>query len=173
MNKCLSKLDGALFAAISKTMENMTFEEVQIVHHNKEANIFVKDATWAILPIVRPYCGQLVLEITPGCGHTFAGVVIGKIDKNEVSDEWIQDMLAEMANTIAGRFVAALLQDNEAFELGLPTTGQGPMPKLATYITKISLNIGGHSMVASIAGDAFRHFAGTKQEVIENENSCG
>ncbi len=161
MSDLKHKLGVSLSAAISKTMENMTFEEVEIIDEVNDDDIFPEDNLWAVLPLLRPYEGQLVLEVPVNYGRTLAKEVLGLFDQN-VSNEAIMDVLAEMANTLAGRFVDELVSSDREFELGLPDTGKGVAPAQAPKVATVQLNVAGHALVASIAGEAFKQFTETE-----------
>jgi len=138
-------------------MENMTFEEVEIVTEPTQINFSADDKMWAILPLIRPHAGELVIEVPFDYGRTLAEEVCGIMDE-EISEAAIKDVLAEIANTIAGRFVDELLPADEEFELGLPNTGRGKVPQKEKKVTTVLLNVGGHALVTSIVGEAFQEF---------------
>ncbi len=157
MSESKNKLDTSLSSAITKTMENMTFESVKFVDSPRDSNLDIDDRIWAVLPMVRPYQGELVLELSLEFGGTLAEEVWG-FPSETISDDAVKDMLAEIANTIAGRFNDELLPPDEEFELGLPDTGLGTVPKSAQKVTTVLLNIGNHQLLTSITGEVFNKF---------------
>ena len=153
----LNKLETVLAAAVSKTMENMTFEEIE-TPKNHNGNPFTgNNKYWAVLPLIKPYSGELVLEITTDYGKILAEEVYGNTDV-VISESSIKDVLAEIANTIAGRFIDGLTPQSQQFELGLPTTGRGQVPDMTNRIATILINVGEHPLVISIKGTDLKPF---------------
>jgi len=146
----------SLEAAISKTMECMAFEEVMVMQSEDEIPVFVapEDVLWAGLTMKMPYRGQLLLEIAQDYGLLLAEEVYGESDL-EISDACIRDALAEILNTIAGRFLNAVVPSDQVFQLGLPSTGHGELTVNSKPVRTIVVNVGEHYLSTHLFGESF------------------
>ena len=151
MIETMDNIQTKLTLAISQTMENMTFEDVEVVTNETVDPYLGNDKLWAVLPVVEPYSGELILEVPMACAKILAGVAYGEIDA-EPSLEEMQDLVAEILNTLAGRFLDQLTPSGEKFQLGLPTTGKGELPQFDDEITSILLSVGEHYLNAIVVG---------------------
>lgn len=152
-----SKLQTALSSAIVRTIESMTFEEVEILDDGSRDFTSANEIVWAKLPILKPLTGELVLLMSHNYCRSLINNVYGSTD-NESNLNAENDILAEIANTIAGRFIDGLIPSDTEFLLGLPTTGKGNAPESAKKITTILLRMGDHPLVISIHGEDFKPF---------------
>ncbi len=150
----LDKIQSSLASAVSTTMENMTFEEIEIMDEADDIQIVDSDTIWSMLPFQKPHSGELVIQISRSYGKVLAEEVVGLVD-DDVSENAINDALAEIANTIAGRFMGALVPENQEFELGLPETGNGSFADQSEVAAAMPLRIGCHAMYVSIVGKDF------------------
>lgn len=147
----MDKIQTKLEASISKTMESMTFEDVQVVSDGTVDPYFGEDKLWAVLPVIKPYSGELVLEVPIACAEVLAEEAHGVLD-TEPSLEEMQDLVGEILNTLAGRFLSELTPSGETFQLGLPTTGKGELPQFDDEITSILLSVGEHYLNTIVVG---------------------
>jgi hypothetical protein len=148
-------LSTSLEHAIAKTLENMTFEEVIIIDNDDVVRRVPKsDLLWARLPVHEPYKGFLALEVPAEYGRLIAEEVYGEV-QTEISEALILDALAEISNTIAGRFLDELVPSDRAFVLGLPETGKGEVPGAVKRVRSIQMNVGQHYLTAFVVGDDF------------------
>ncbi len=145
---------AALSDAVARTMENMTFEEVEIVRDEREGALPGHDMLWSSLPIKSPHSGELTVQVSREYGRVLAEEVAGFMDE-DIPAGMINDVLAELANTMAGRFMDNLIPADTEFDLGLPTTGTGPLQKYDHQAATIPLRIGDHYMVVSVQGRDF------------------
>lgn len=152
--KQLDQIQSSLSAAVSTTMENMTFEEIEIADEADEVQIVDSDKMWSTLPLHKPLSGELVVQISHTYGRLLAEEVVGFVD-DEISEDAVNDVLAEITNTIAGRFMDALIPENQEFVLGLPQTGTGRFADENGVAAMIPLRIGDHAMQVSIVGQDF------------------
>jgi len=154
MSEAKSRFKEELTSAISKTMENMTFEDVTFIDDQEDVEPVDKNKYWAILPIEEPFKGELVLEVPKECGKNFALEVFGDIDVAP-GDEAIEDIVAEMLNTVTGGFLKGLVSKDETFHLGLPQKGQGELPPLDEINVSVYLTVGEHSLCVRYIGNDF------------------
>ena len=150
-------MQRSLGSAIDKTMEEMTFEEVEIEKVPKTPSAMLNDSLWAALPIKRPLAGKLVLDTSQVYARKLAEGVYGDPGE-EFSDDIVRDVLAEILNTVAGSFIKELVPQDQEFELGLPTTGLGKIPGPEIPVTSIRANVGGHYLTAVLTGKDFQEF---------------
>ena len=150
-------LQLSLGSAIAKTMEEMTFEEVEIDEAPQTTLAMRNDSLWAALPIKRPLVGELVLNTSQIYARKLAEDVYGGPGK-EFSENVVRDVLAEILNTVAGSFIKKVVPQDQQFELGLPTTGLGKIPEPASPVTSIRANVGGHYLTAVLTGKDFQEF---------------
>lgn len=153
MSESENKLEVALFSAVTQTIETMTFEEAELVEQANGAEIAV-DMMWAALPILRPYAGQLVLHVTPEYGKRLAEEIYSNASE-AISEETVTDVVTEVADIIAGRFMDELVPHDAQFSLGLPIVGVGDFPKGFEEVSSIVINVGGYPLVASVSGYDF------------------
>ena len=88
------------------------------------------------------------------CAKILAEEAYGEIDE-EPSLEEMQDLVAEILNTLAGRFLDELTPSGEKFQLGLPTKGQGELPQFDDEITSILFSVGEHYLNTIVVGKDF------------------
>jgi CheY-specific phosphatase CheX len=150
------RLKKALLEAVTDALENMVFEEVDLVDDTTISGTETNEQLWAILPIIKPLSGEMVLSMTRECAQSITKNIYGTSEAEKLDDGADLDALAEILNTIAGRFVHALLPSNQGFDLGLPKTGRGTIPvPLSKTVTSISINAGGHFIRATVFGEEF------------------
>ncbi len=154
MSDIKSRFKEELTSAISKTMENMTFEDVTFRSDQEDIKPVDKNKYWAILPIEEPFIGELVLEVPKECGRNLALEVYGEIDVAP-SDEAVEDIVAEMLNTLAGSFLNGYVSKDVTFHLGLPQKGQGELPPLNEKSVSVFLNVGEYCLYVSYIGNDF------------------
>jgi CheY-specific phosphatase CheX len=172
MNQQPDPVAQALLDAMMQTLENMAFEEVELLS-NKEAvtssNPNTQNLCWASLPILKPSSGEMVLSMSPECARKITQDIYG-IPENSHLDEGSElDAIGEILNIIAGRFLHALIPSHQMFELGLPNTGRGPgnLTSISNPIAKVVINLGGYEVIATISGDDFKRLLKTKSQAME------
>ncbi|MCZ6820073.1 MAG: chemotaxis protein CheX [Calditrichaeota bacterium] len=153
MSENQNRLETSLSSAVATTLENMTFEEIEVVDEPASAEIS-DDMIWAAVPILQPHEGELVVRVAPEYAKILAEEVFGSADE-AISDAAVKDVIAEMANTIAGRFMNELVPSDEEFRLGLPNTGVGKFQEGSDQVTSILINVGEHPLVTSVIGNDF------------------
>jgi len=149
-------LRDALSAAISDTIEEMTFQPVdEIIDENSGDTA---DDIWAILPLIIPVEGEMLIKLPVQYAAEFTRIVYALQDEEEFKDEMVFDLVAELVNTIGGRFMAKIVPPDREFKLGLPKTGMGEHPVLFDEVIRINCRIGEYMLSAAVAGEGYVKF---------------
>lgn len=146
-----SRLITAAVDAVTLTLENMVFEQPQLVQSSlipfphrqaqdtrktlgvrspsqSEENAADIGHVWAVIPILTPYYGKMSIELAESFARDLAQNLYCGDECN--TGEVFLDVLAEILNTMAGRFMISLLGTASDFELGFPSTGRGRCDEL-------------------------------------------
>jgi CheY-specific phosphatase CheX len=107
----------ALVTAVLETFENLAFMEPEY-RPEKTERIFV-EALCCNLPIRAPLQGDMEIAMNKDLAALIAGT-IWSVQKTAVDEQMCKDTVAELLNTIAGRFMKAIVPEDQVFELGLP-----------------------------------------------------
>ncbi len=106
------KLKGSLCDAVARTIEEMTFQPIdEIIEEEPEPTISA-NTVWAILPLYKPLEGEMLIEFPLEYAKSFTINMYSLEDDNEVNDEMINDLVAEFANTIGGRFLGEFINQH-------------------------------------------------------------
>ncbi|MHC4870622.1 MAG: chemotaxis protein CheX [Planctomycetota bacterium] len=116
-----SSLSETILRAVSETFEGMAFSEVEPASLKLDLD---SDLIWSKLAINSPFAGSITLVAPRQLLLSLTEDMFG-IDKDELTDEMINDGLAEILNTLTGRIMAVVVQQEETFELGIPEGGRG------------------------------------------------
>lgn len=101
-----------MLEAVQVTMEEMFFLEVGEPKFQ-----------WARVNVEQPFTGAVTLAFPqPLIEDVASGLMPGEA---EFSDQLLQDTLAELVNTVAGRLVSAVVSEDVTFRLSIPETGAG------------------------------------------------
>lgn len=117
-------LKAAAESAVAETFESMVFMDVVPVS-KQEADIQAQGRVWSCIDVKSPLKTRLSLIIPEDLAREITFDILGFEDEGELSMEMLVDVMAELINTIAGRFVAKVTPEDETFELGLPESGSG------------------------------------------------
>lgn len=121
---------AAMVDAVVETFENLAFMEPE--HLPGEQPSLSETAICCQLAIKSPFAGWIRLIIGKDLAATIAGT-IWSLDPAEVEEQLCRDNVAEILNTIAGRFMKAVTPGNQTFELGLPLPCQLDAGDMTTY----------------------------------------
>jgi hypothetical protein len=108
---------AAMVDAVVETFENLAFMEPE--HIPGEHPTFSETAIRYRLAITSPFTGWIRISIGKDLAATIAGTV-WSLDPAEVEERLCRDNIAEILNTIAGRFMKAAIPEDQLFSLGLP-----------------------------------------------------
>lgn len=114
--------DAALVAAVLETFENLAFMEPEFT----PGRAFADDgALRCSLAIHSPLRSTMEMAMGDDLAAAVAGT-IWSIDKTDVDEQMRRDIVAELLNTIAGRFMKTLVPVDRTFQLGLPEFSARP-----------------------------------------------
>lgn len=110
---------NALNDAVQDTLETLTYCEVTPVPRDTypalDAPLYI-----TTVEVKRPYAGYIRLMISRDMAISLVGSMLGCSDRME--EEWVQDGLSELVNTIGGRILAHLVDTYSSFDLSIPQT---------------------------------------------------
>ena len=110
--------DQAIQSAVVETFENMTFMEV--LHHPQEdQEPVLLEPQGVLLPVTEPIEGVFWLFMPKNLLTVIAENVY-VMETDEIDQQILQDTLAELLNTIAGKIMQEALPEDQLFSLGLP-----------------------------------------------------
>lgn len=114
----------ALIAAVVETFENLAFMEPE----SAPGREFQADrALCCSLAIQAPLKSSMQLAMDEKLGRLITGT-IWSMQIETVDEQMCRDALAELLNTIAGRFMKGLLPPEQTFQLGLPVVSESCCP---------------------------------------------
>lgn len=154
MNQESNVVQASLISALTQSWENVTFEEIEIPAPDSSLPAIGPNTLWAAVPLLSPYKGELSLELPGELARAISGEVFDMVEAGP-SLASMQDLMGELLNTVAGRFLDALLPPNTVFQLGLPETGQGRRTFSAPPVTSLLADVAGQGVRITLTGDAF------------------
>lgn len=116
MDNVREKWNEIVQSVVTEAIESLAFMEAELVDEPGESDadslgvsLLVHDPVQGEFQLVMPY--QLIDQI--------AETVYGPM-MEEITDQKKFDLIAEILNTVAGRFLSAILPEDESFKLGVP-----------------------------------------------------
>jgi len=108
---------------VNETFESMIFMPVislpkEMPKPSLEGNQFAR------LEFLAPMKGIMYLAVPPNLASEITKNLYGWMDESDLTDEVVQDAMAELVNTVAGQFLSKFLPEDQTFEIGLPATGE-------------------------------------------------
>jgi CheY-specific phosphatase CheX len=114
----LDQISEELTDAVSEAFENMFFADIEncqdldSIESEKDSYLISVDTLLPFsgnvgLVIEKEYSEEIVMDMTGG-------------DVEEITKEMIDDAMAEIGNTIVGRFLSRIVPEDEEFSLGFP-----------------------------------------------------
>ena len=116
-----SVLIECLTKAISETFEGIAFMEYDSVEIVKQIPVHQQPDFITTIEIEQPYRGFVDLLCKKKFIHETAETLLGD-EILEDAEAVLFDTLGELINTVAGRFMANLIPENQDFSIGLPVT---------------------------------------------------
>lgn len=101
--------------ALSESLENMAFLELESGERVEEKPQLQPDHMLVSLDITKPLSGKFYLVFP----EDMVTEMTETVAEDEAEEEMKKDVLSEMANTVAGRFLAHVFPKQE-FEMGIP-----------------------------------------------------
>lgn len=109
-------LQGALQKAVYQTIENVAFEEPEVL----PAPVEITGEVIAVsLRVVSPYLLTTMIIMPRVLADRLIRVIYRDVDK-EVGDDLLYDAVGEFLNTIIGTMMGELTHGERIFEMGLP-----------------------------------------------------
>lgn len=105
----------ALLTAVVDTFENLAFMEAEAATNGSLSDDHIR----CRLAIKAPTEGQLELRIGKDLAKRIAGTV-WSMQQDDIDEQMLRDTVAEILNTLAGRFMKNIVPEDRTFELGLP-----------------------------------------------------
>jgi hypothetical protein len=109
-------LQKALERAVYQTIENIAFEEPEILPGPVE---FSGAVVAVSLQVVSPYLLMAMLHMPKELADKLIRVIY-RDDEKEVTDDLLYDSVGEFLNTIIGTMMGELTHGERIFEMGLP-----------------------------------------------------
>lgn len=110
---------SALNDAVQDTLEKLAYSEALPVE-TASGTLLAVPLYVTTVAVKRPYSGQIALMVPRDLAIDLIGSMLGCPDCME--EEWLQDGLSELVNTIGGRILAQLVDVHSSFDLGIPET---------------------------------------------------
>ena len=140
----LEKIDAAIKQSVSDTLEKLVFMEVTETEEEVE---FTSAPLTAVLALHEPYRGEIRVTFPRDLLAKMAETLFW-LPEQGVTDRILKDVLAELLNTVAGRFLDSFLPQQQKFRIGLPELA-GPDVSTAPSLGRWHFRTGeDHFMVA-------------------------
>jgi len=120
------KLDEAMLKSVTETLENLAFMEVFAA--SKEDPAPSGENMSAALLFLEPFQGEIRSEFSRALLEEISETVCG-LSQEGCAESALKDILGEILNTIAGRFLTELLPQTQPFRIGLPEPDPLPHPE--------------------------------------------
>lgn len=137
----VSGFQQALNEAVAGTLEEMFFSEAS-----------PSDLLWAKVRVVEPLEGAVTLAFPRLLAEEMAASLMG--GEGQVPERVLLDALAELVNTVAGKFMSLLVSEDTAFKLSVPETGSGWPRRPGNNGMVQPFRVGKANFVALVEGEA-------------------
>ena len=108
----------AMTQAVMEVMEGMAFMEI-LATRDEEAMAEAQNVLGVSLLVHEPVQWEFKLSIPLDLLGELAEAVFAS-PREELAPESLNDLMAEILNTVAGRFLTQILKDDQIYNLGLP-----------------------------------------------------
>ncbi|OQX18677.1 MAG: hypothetical protein BWK76_06820 [Desulfobulbaceae bacterium A2] len=160
MVRCRGEFDASMVRAVIETLENLAFVEVQ-ARPASIAGPVDGVALCCRLLINEPLQGEVRLCMPRALLRQITRI-IWAMQEFEVQDTVLHDTQAELLNTLAGRFLAELLPEDETFQLGLPEFCPCEERGRDEQVRVWYFALGSDQFQVSASGESLLNAAGTK-----------
>ncbi|EAT15792.1 chemotaxis protein CheX [Desulfuromonas acetoxidans] len=116
-------LQEKITSVLAETLENMAFLDVDESSREELEELDGKRLSVTLM-VAKPILLEMRLEM----GEELLMQVVETVytmDRDEITEQQVEDLLAEFLNTLAGRFMAEVLPEDQTFALNLPEINQG------------------------------------------------
>lgn len=157
MPETSQRLDRAMFEAVDTTLATMAFMDVRPLEFEHDcqghpegfcATLLVHDPVQGELRMFMPE--SLLRQIAAGI-HASAA--------QDVPEQKLRDIMTELLNTIAGLFLAAILPENQAFDLGLPSLDEVDCRDLGPPVLRWHFQVDHEYFCISVSGAQWQQLA--------------
>lgn len=139
-----------LAQVISEIIESTAFTEVMAAERDPR---YDPDARIASLLVHDPVQGEFKLVMESALLKYLTSIVYGSVS-SAVTEQTEADLLDELLNTIAGRFLSAILPADKSLSLGIPEKLSGPLQLPAPPALSRSFVIEGMFFSLVISGES-------------------
>ncbi|MFC1591731.1 chemotaxis protein CheX [Thermodesulfobacteriota bacterium] len=140
-------------ASVTGTIENMAFVEVLAAQPAAEESAPGEQLMAAQL-IHEPYQGEVWLCMSLPLVQELTENVYA-LSAEEITDAMLEDVVAELLNTITGEVVKKVLPDDCSFKLGLPEMGEDSFLSTGPPTVLCAFEVDGRPFTVSAFLDAF------------------
>jgi hypothetical protein len=144
-------LGEALIKAVSTAMENIAFEEPEVV--SEPVEIKEKPISFS-LQVVSPYLLQTRIVMPKELAIKLTKTIY-RDDEKEITDTLLDDTVGEFLNTIIGTMMGDLTMGERIFEMGLPEKVQDNQEAHTAHVRTYFFHIEELFFCVEIHGDAF------------------
>jgi len=123
MEELKSLVHSKVTETLEETLENMAFISIEECS-KEEASELEQDFLGVNLLVTEPALFEIHLNISKELLFQLAENMYA-MDRDELDEQLIKDLLAEILNTSAGLFMTAILPPEKHFTLGLPELTDG------------------------------------------------
>ncbi len=161
------KIISTFHHAVAITLEDMAFEQVDIIDDQEEIKNFettTPDDTppdtaknefiWAKIDLNEPLSGNLTIIMEQAYARLICEALFG-FGEEDPTEDIIRDASAEMLNTIGGCFMKELIPPNQEYRIGFPETGMSTYQADDEESVIIYFKIGDHIIKGIICGKEF------------------
>lgn len=118
MTELTTFLHQKITIVLEETLENMAFVSIEECTPEEAATLKQK-MLGANLLITEPELLEMRLDVSEELLYQIAETMY-TMDRDELSDQLVNDLLAEILNTLAGRFMTEILPPESNFSLSIP-----------------------------------------------------
>nr|WP_320050068.1 chemotaxis protein CheX [uncultured Desulfuromonas sp.] len=111
-------LQEKITSVLAETLENMAFLDVDDSSEEEIAELDTKNLSVTLM-ITKPILMEMRLEMDQELLLQVVETVY-TMDREDITEQQVEDLLAEFLNTLAGRFMTELLPADQTFSLNLP-----------------------------------------------------
>jgi len=145
-----SAWSAILEQVISEIMENTAFTEVIPADRTPQ---YTPETRGVSLLVHDPVQGEFKLVMENSLLKHLTSIVYGSVS-SVVTEQTEADLLDELLNTIAGRFLSAILPVDKSFSLGIPENSNGSLLLTDSYAISRSFIIEGMYFTLAIRGES-------------------
>lgn len=138
---------------VQSSLEDIGFMEVLPVDDQSPYDESLERYRADIL-IEEPFAGEIQLVMPKTVLETIAKNVYS-IEKQEISEETLNDILSEMINIIAGSLMRLWTPPSQIFKLGLPAVGQEAFLRIDITKDSLEFDMEGSPFWLVMRGDVF------------------